>query len=381
MNILWMTWKDGEHPEAGGAEVVNEELAKRLVGDGHEVTFLVAGFGAGGETTATESARDGFNIIRVGTRYTVYWRAYQYYKNHLTSWPDLVIDEVNTVPFFASRYVKQKNILFFHQLARQIWFYQMMFPLSLVGYLLEPLYLRLLAGRGTKVVTVSSSSKGDLARHGFAINRISIIGEGIELSPLPPSEFSLATAAKLETLHTAPVILALGAVRPMKRTAHVVEAFELLKVMFSGAKLVIAGETAGKYGAKVLQQIKNSPYAKDIEVLGRITKEEKIALLQTSHVLLAASVKEGWGLVVTEANSQGTPAAVYNVDGLRDSVRHEETGYVAANNTPAMLAAAAEKLLLDTETYAKIRQNAWEWSQELTFDASYKQFKDILDHA
>ena len=39
MKILWLTWKDRKNPLAGGAEVVNEELAKRLVKDGHEVIF------------------------------------------------------------------------------------------------------------------------------------------------------------------------------------------------------------------------------------------------------------------------------------------------------------------------------------------------------
>ena len=39
MRILWLTWKDKKNPLAGGAEVVNEELAKRLADDGHEVFF------------------------------------------------------------------------------------------------------------------------------------------------------------------------------------------------------------------------------------------------------------------------------------------------------------------------------------------------------
>ncbi len=47
MKILWLTWKDIKHPLAGGAEVVNEELAKRLAKDGHEVLFLVGGFEGG----------------------------------------------------------------------------------------------------------------------------------------------------------------------------------------------------------------------------------------------------------------------------------------------------------------------------------------------
>ena len=58
MKILWLTWKDREHPLAGGAEVVNEELAKRLVADGHEVTFVVGGFQGG----AASAKRDGIDI-------------------------------------------------------------------------------------------------------------------------------------------------------------------------------------------------------------------------------------------------------------------------------------------------------------------------------
>jgi hypothetical protein len=40
MKILWFTWKDNNHPDAGGAEVVLNELSKRLVAEGHAVTWL-----------------------------------------------------------------------------------------------------------------------------------------------------------------------------------------------------------------------------------------------------------------------------------------------------------------------------------------------------
>ena len=30
MKILWLTWKDRKNPLAGGAEVVNEELAEKI---------------------------------------------------------------------------------------------------------------------------------------------------------------------------------------------------------------------------------------------------------------------------------------------------------------------------------------------------------------
>ncbi len=365
MRILWFTWKDMQNPLAGGAEVVNEELAKKLAADDHEVIFLVGGFAGG----AQEESRDGFKIIRVGGRFSVYWHAYRYYKKHCQGWADLVIDEVNTIPFLAKFYVKEKNILFIHQLAREIWFYQMFFPASVIGYLIEPLYLKLLSDKET--ITISDSTKNDLQKYGFKPESIHIISEGIQLTPVS----DLETIKKYE----APTLLSLGAIRPMKKTLEIVKAFEFAKKTVPNLKLILAGDTSGAYGATVLHHINHSPYKNDIEILGKISTEKKLEVMQKSHVIAATSVKEGWGLIVTEANSQGTPAVVYNVDGLRDSVRHGKTGLVTTENTPQALALNITNLFTSPTEYDTLRHNAWEWSKEITFDKAYRDFKSILN--
>jgi glycosyltransferase involved in cell wall biosynthesis len=364
MKILWMAWKDNTHPLAGGAEVVKEALAARLVRNGHEVTLLVAGYPG----STPEEQRDGYRIIRVGGRFSVYWHAYRYYTQHLVGWADLVLDEINTIPFFASWYVREKTVLFFHQLARRIWFYQMVFPLSVVGYLLEPLYLWLL--RNNAVVTISESTKQDLMRYGFHADRIQIISEGITLTPVA----TIDTIQKYEV----PTLLSLGAIRPMKRTLDAVKAFERTKVTIPTARLILAGDTAGAYGAQVLAYIAQSPYRNDIQVLGRVSGEKKIEIMQRAHAIIVTSVKEGWGLIVTEANSQGTPAVVYNVDGLRDSVNHRNTGLVCTRNTPEELAANIVNLLTVPEFYDRLRRKGWEWSKTLTFDQAYRDFVAAL---
>lgn len=366
MKILWLTWKDRSHPLAGGAEVVNEELAKRLVKDGHEVLFLTGGFPGG----LARVSRDGFDIIRLGGRYSVYWHAYRYYKRNLAAWPDLVIDEMNTIPFFARYYVKQRNIMFVHQLCREIWFYQMPFPLSLAGYFLEPLYLRLLNDR--EVITVSESTKRDLVCYGFNPLKVHIISEGVEIE-------SLATLADVEKFPQ-PTILALGAIRPMKRTMDTLRAFEVLKKTVPDARLIIAGASEGAYGERVFSTAKLSPYVRDIECLGGVSNEHKLELLRRSHILSVTSVKEGWCLVVTEANSQGTPAVVYDADGLRDSVRDGETGRVVAENSPEALALAMSGLLSDHAFYEQLRMDGWKWSKEIAFDKSYRDFVSFLHH-
>jgi glycosyltransferase involved in cell wall biosynthesis len=360
MKILWFTWKDRVHPLAGGAETVNEELARRLVAHGHEVIFLVGGFPGG----PAEETRNGFKIIRLGSRYSVYYQAYQYYKKNLVGWADLAIDEVNTIPFFCKFYVKEKNLLFVHQLCREIWFYQMAWPLSLIGYLLEPLYLWLLRGR--EVITVSPSTKQDLLRFGFRADHIQIISEGIELEPVS----NLVTIKKYEE----PTILALGSIRAMKRTSQIITAFSRVQAQLPTVRLIVAGQAEGKYGQKILRMIKESPAAQSIEYRGAVNPGQKLELLQQSHLIAATSVKEGWGLIVTEAASQGTPAVVYDVDGLRDAVKNRVTGIVCQHNTPAELAANLVGILQDTNKYQQLQAAALDFSRTVNFDRSYQDF-------
>lgn len=364
MKVLWFTWKDLKNPASGGAEVVNEELCKRLTQDGHEVIIITAGF----KNLVEEEIVNGYKIIRVGNKWSVYWQAYKYYKKNLQGWADLVIDEMNTIPFFCKYYVKEKNIMFVHQLCRQIWFYQMLFPFSLIGYVFEPVYLWLLNNR--EVITVSESTKKDLMKFGFKQENINIISEGIELQPI----------ADLESIekYQEPTILSLGSIRSMKRTLHIVKAFELAKKEISELKLKIAGENNSRYGQRVLSYIKNSKHKNSIEYLGKVSKDKKIELMQKSHLICVTSVKEGWGLIVTEANSQGTPAVVYDVDGLRDSVVNNQTGLICKKNNSQNLAKNIILLLKNLSKYDRIRESGWLWSKHTNFDLSYKQFSEIL---
>lgn len=366
MKILWMSWKDKKHPLAGGAEVVNEELAKRLAQDGHEVVFLTGGFAGG----AKKETIDGYRIIRLGNRFSVYWEAYKYYKKNLVGWSDLVIDEVNTIPFFAKFYLKTNNILFIHQLCREIWFYQMIFPLNVIGYLLEPIYLWLLNDR--KVITVSESTKKDLMRFGFKEKNIFVISEGIEMEPA--EELENHKIIKCEV----PTMLSLGALRSMKRTDQIVKAFEIAKKSLPDLRLLVSGDASDSFGKKVLKLIEKSPYKESIGYLGKISNDDKVEIMRRAHVICVTSVKEGWGLIVTEANSQGTPAIVYDVDGLRDSVRHGQTGLVCAKNTPQDFARNVVSLLSDPERYEKMRLTGWQWSKEITFEKSYQDFTTKL---
>ena len=255
-----------------------------------------------------------------------------------------------------------------HQTCHEIWFFEMFFPLNFVGYWIEPVYLWLL--RRSRVITVSESTRRDLVALGYVSERIHIISEGIEMSPAD----SLKNIQKSDD----PTILALGSIRAMKRTLDIVYAFEIARDSDPSLRLVVAGKAVGAYGARVIAAIRSSRHASAIDYRGHITPTEKISLLRSSHLVAVASVREGWCLVVTEAASQGTPAVVYDVPGLRDSVRPDETGTITTKNTPDSLAKSILDTLRDPERYERLRHAGWLWSREITFERSMTDFVEVL---
>lgn len=371
MKFLWLTWKDYTHPAAGGAEVVLRELSQRLVRDGHEVTFLTVQHPG----SAAREVLDGIEVIRVGTsRYLHPFQALAHYIKHMRNKYDVVVEVVNTAPYFASLFKgSSKAFVFYHQLAREVWSHELKQPFSGVGYyFIEPISTWLMSKAKADLITISDSTLNDLQRFGFKRSHSHIISEGIEIEPIG----SLGDSTKFQS----PTMLSLGAMRAMKRTLDQVKAFELAKQNIPNLKLIVAGDTSGEYARTVLDHINHSQYTEDISVEGRVSFERKIELMQKAHVFTVTSVKEGWGLVVTEANSQGTPAVVYDVDGLRDSVRDRETGIVTAPN-PDALAEGIVCMLSDEERYDAMRTAAWDWSKRITFDQSYADFKNVLEAA
>lgn len=366
MNILWLKWKDRTHPEAGGAELLTEEIIKRLVEDGHKVKIITGGY----KDCLQKETVDGAEIIRLGNKFTTYFKTYRYYKKNLVGWSDVVIDEINTIPYFAKFYSKEPSVIFVHQLCRQIWFYQMIFPLSLVGYIVEPFYLWLM--RKSNVITVSESTKQDLVRFGYDENKINIISEGIELSPIKNTSETKK--------YSQPTVLSLGSLRPMKRTIDQIKAFEIAKQEIPKLKMKIAGGgSESKYGKKVLATIEKSPYSSDIEYLGRVSREYKKELMQNCHYILVTSIKEGWGLIVTEAASQGTPAIAYSVDGLRDSVIDNRTGLLSTSNPQALSSKILKAFSLGSKEYEDQRVEALEFSKNITFKNATSDFTENIE--
>lgn len=111
---------------------------------------------------------------------------------------------------------------------------------------------------------------------------------------------------------------------------------------------------------------------------GKLAQREKFDLLKKAHILLAPSVREGWGISVMEANSMGTPAIGYDVPGLQDSIINEFTG-LRVHANPSALGNAVLRVLQDPSLARYLAGNALERSKEFSWDRTAKEFNGILE--
>jgi glycosyltransferase involved in cell wall biosynthesis len=355
MRILWFNWRDILNPEAGGAEVYTHEVMKRLAKRGYEMTLFTSRF----KNCQLNENIDGVDIIREGNKYTVYKKGKDYLKAYNEHY-DLMIDEINTRPFFIPKFVRKKKVIvLIHQLAREYWFYETKFPLNYIGYYyLEKKWLS--NYKDVMTLTVSNSTKIDLEELHF--KKIFFVPGGLNVTPL----------SNVKQKEGTPTVVFIGRLKKAKLPHHALQAFSIIKHEIQDAKMWIIGDG---YLRKKLESLK----MKDVAFFGHISNEKKYELLSRAHLILVPAVREGWGLVVTEANAMGTPAIGYDVHGLRDSIRHGETGISIKEKSPEAMAQQAISLLGDLERLSKYSRNALEFSQQFSWDKTVNLFEKVLN--
>jgi glycosyltransferase involved in cell wall biosynthesis len=317
VRILILNWRDANHPKAGGAEHLTHEIARRLVEQGDEVEWFTAMFPG----ASREEDVDGIRVVRAGCQWTVHLRAWLRYRGRLRGRFDAVLDEVNTIPFFTPLWAGIPSFMLIYQLAREVWWYESRFPLSPIG---------------------------------------------ID----PPSQDGRSKSSE-------PVFLYVGRLAPSKRVGDILRAFAGFRREAGPARLWLVGSGTASYVRRLTATAAALGVGEAVEFLGRLPDECKYRRMAQAHALLLTSVREGWGLVVTEAAARGTPAIVYDVAGLRDSVQHERTGLVV-DACPQALAQAMLRLHRDSRLYSRLVRQGRRWSEGFRFDQSTRVLRSTL---
>lgn len=139
-----------------------------------------------------------------------------------------------------------------------------------------------------------------------------------------------------------PLMLQVSRFDRFKDPLGVIEAFNLAKTFAPSLQLVLAGggATDDPEGDKVFQEaLAHSANDPDLHVLllppdAHVTIN---ALQRTADFVLQKSVKEGFGLTVTEAMWKGKPVIGGNTGGIRLQVHNHQTGFLVSTPEGAAL--------------------------------------------
>lgn len=354
MNILILNWRDIKHPLAGGAEISLFEHAKYWKKQGAKITWFASFFNG----AKKEEEIEGINILRFGSQHTVFfWFFLMYLMGKLPDF-DVVVDCFHFLPFFSPLYIKRKKIIaLINEVAGSIWFSNIFLPLALIGYLIEPLFF--IFYKNKPFITSSKSTFDELVKLGIPRKNINIVYHGV-------------TTRKLNdeiVKEKNPTIIFLGRVSEDKGIKDALKAFGTLSEKIDNLQFWIAGrEERRGYLNKLLSDDNLFKLNSRIEYFDYVSENEKFELLKRAWILVHPSKKEGWGLTVIEANSQGVPTVGYNTEGLKDSILHMKTGMLTENNTPQGLAESLGLLIEDHKLYDKLSKNALDWSENFSWN-------------
>lgn len=90
--------------------------------------------------------------------------------------------------------------------------------------------------------------------------------------------------------------------------------------------------------------------------------------MREQDVLVFPSLFEGFGLVITEAMSQGTPVITTNRTAGPDLITHGENGWLIDAGSTDTLQAAIEELIFKPSVIAEVGHAAMETASKRTWD-------------
>jgi len=362
--LLLLNWQDRENPQAGGAETHLHEIFGRLVGRGWEVVAVTSGWSG----APARAELDGLQVHRVGGRHSYPLRVAGYVRHTLASASfDLVVEDLNKVPVFAPFWAPAPTVLLVHHLFGATAFQEASLPIAALTWLLERPLPR--AYRGLPVIAVSESTRADLIGRGMDRDRIHVIPNGIDPEAFQPGPE--------DDRYPDPTLLYLGRLKRYKRVDLLLQATAALRRRGIPARLLVAGR--GDHRSALEAEARALGLGEDaVQFLGFVSEAEKLELLRRAWVHLLTSPKEGWGIANLEAAACGTPTVASDAPGLRDSVRHGETGFLVPHGEVEALADRVASLILDPELRQRQARGARAFAEGYSWDRSAESMDFVL---
>ncbi|UDY22425.1 glycosyltransferase family 4 protein [Nocardioides sp. Kera G14] len=360
--IVMLSWRDTANPEGGGAEMYLEQVAHGLRGRGDRVTVFTAAYPG----AAPDETVDGIRFVRRGGKLSVYlWGMWLLLTGRLGR-PDVVVDVQNGLPFFSRLVTRRPVVVLVHHVHREQW--PVVYPglKGRVGWWLESSVAPRLY-RHCQYIAVSRATRDELVGLGVSGSRIAVVHNGAERLPdVAPTKSGQ------------PSICVVGRLVPHKRVELAVDAVNALRAEFPELTLTIVGDGWWADELKAYADQHSEPGA--VTFLGHVGESVKESVYECSWVMAVPSLKEGWGLVITEAAGRRTPSIAFrSAGGTTESIMDGVSGLLVAD--PAEFTRRLGDVLRDEVLRKELAEGAWWHAAGHTWEQSQMNFAAVLDSA
>jgi glycosyltransferase involved in cell wall biosynthesis len=364
VRILVVNWNDAETPHAGGAEIHLHEIFGRLARGGHAVDLIASGW----RGAAPEAVVADLRVRRYGGRHTFALRARGAVRRALATAPyDVVVEDVNKLPLYLPSLTRLPFCAIVPHLFGTTAFVEASWPMAATVWLAErPIPW---GYRRAWFHAISESTRDDLVARGVPRERITVIHPGVDAARYRPDP-----ALRAPT----PVFLYVGRLKRYKGVETALRALAAARQVRADVTLEIAGQ--GDDRSRLERLAARLGLGAAVRFLGFVPEPDKQRLLRRAWAVVFASPKEGWGITNVEAAASGTPAIASDSPGLRESVRHGETGFLVPHGDAAALAERMLALAADPALVARLGQAGRAFAAGLTWEAAAQATEAHLQH-
>ncbi len=344
-----VAWRDLEDAEAGGSELHAHEVLARWADAGIDVRLWTSRV----DGKAREIHRDGYTVNRRAGRYAVFPRtAVAGFRKKIGA-GDGLVEIWNGMPFFSPLWSHCPRIVFLHHVHAEMWNMVLSPSLARVGNAIEsrvapPFYRR------SQIVTLSDSARDDLVhRLHFNPKRVTVVPPGID------PRFTPGHGPDAD-----PLVVAVGRLVPVKRFDWFIEGMLALKKTQPRLQAMIVGEG---YERPALEELIALADAQEwFSLPGRLDDAGLLDVYRRAWVVSSTSVREGWGMTLTEAAACGTPAVATRIAGHEDAVVDGESGILVS--TVPELVEATESVLADPMLRRRLSLGALRRAEQMTWE-------------
>jgi glycosyltransferase involved in cell wall biosynthesis len=240
----------------------------------------------------------------------------------------------------------------------------------LMKYLFHPanIVLDLIAGRfADKILAISDHTEEQLVEsYRFAERKVTMIPHGVDTERFHPDAGP----------HSAPdpelfTMLYVGRLGPRKGVDLAIES--LAATEREDVELLVAG--TGRHEERLRELACELGVEDQVRFLGFIPDEELPALYASSDLFVLLSTYEGYGLVLLEAMSCGTPVIGSDVGGIPTVIGNQEGGWLTERTTGAV-AGIMRDALQDSSLLQTRSREARKYAEELSWEVVAEQVSE-----